>query len=85
MAYVGWGFQVWMPTGPDRGIADVTLDGVDQGTIDCYTPEPEDSTMLMQVQNVPLGKHLVVITATNTKNDASSNCTIVFDAIKVMR
>ncbi len=29
IAYVGWGFQVWMPTGPDRGIADVTLDGVD--------------------------------------------------------
>jgi hypothetical protein len=74
-----------MPTGPDRGIAGITLDGVSEGTIDCYTAAPLASSMLMQLQSVPLSKHILQVQVTGTKNGASSGYLCVFDALRVMR
>lgn len=85
MAYVGWGCQIWAPTGPAQGIADVYLDGVSQGTIDQYSASSQASSMLMQLQNVPLGTHLLQVVVSGTKNSSSSGYTIIFDSLKVMR
>ncbi len=85
LAYVGWGCQIWMPTGPDRGIAGITLDGVSEGTIDCYTAAPYESQSLLQLQSVPLGKHILQVQVTGTKNPSSSGYLCVFDALRVMR
>ncbi len=85
LSYVGWGFQFWAPRGPDRGIAQILLDGVSQGDVDQYTASAGNSAMLLQVQNVPLGKHIVQLVVTGTKNGSSSGYTVCWDALKVMR
>ena len=50
-----------------------------------YTAAAENSTMLLQCQNVPLGKHVLKVECTGTNNSDSSGTTVIFDAIKVMR
>jgi hypothetical protein len=85
LCYVGWGCQVWAPKASDRGIAEVFLDGVSQGTVDQYSATPANSAMLLQIQDVPLGLHILKVVVTGTKNSGSSDYKCVFDALKVMR
>jgi hypothetical protein len=84
-AYVGWGVRIYAPKGPDRGKAEVFLDGVSQGTVDQYAAAGTPSANLLEVANVPLGVHVVKVVCTHTKNGASSGYTIAFDALQVMR
>lgn len=85
LEYVGWGFQLWAPKGPALGIAEIFLDGVSQGTVDLYAAAAADSASLLEVQDVPLAKHLVKMVCTHAKNGSSSDYTVVWDALKVMR
>ena len=85
LGYVGWGVQIWMTSGPDHGIAAISLDGVAQGTIDGYSASNEPPAMLMQLQNVPLGQHILQVQVTGTKNASSSGYKCVFDYVQVMR
>jgi hypothetical protein len=84
--YRGYGFQFWARTGPDMGIAQLTLDGTVLGNIDFYSAAPAtQAAAIYTSQNVPLGIHVVQINPTNTKNSASTGTTIVWDALRVMR
>ena len=85
MAYVGWGVQVWAPTGPSQGIANVYLDGVFISAIDQYTATDEPPTMLLQIEDVSLGMHILKFEVTGTKNSSSSGYTVIFDSLRVMR
>jgi hypothetical protein len=85
MAYVGWGCQIWAPTSSSQGIADIYLDGVSMGTVDQYTSTSQPSTMLLQLQNVSLGTHVLQVVVSGTKNSSSSGYTVIFDSLKVMR
>jgi hypothetical protein len=83
--YVGYGFRVWAPKGPDMGIVQVFLDGVSQGAVDLFAAAAAPSAVVLTLQNVSLGQHRVKLQATNTKNAASSAFNIAADAIEVMR
>lgn len=85
MAYVGYGFEFWAPTGPNLGIATIYLDLLNVATIDMYTPTVQESSKLLRIQDVPLGTHLVQIRPTHTKNASSSDYVVLFDALRVMR
>jgi hypothetical protein len=41
--------------------------------------------MLLQVQNLPLGSHIVSLMPLNAKDAASTGYTVWWDALKVMR
>ena len=84
--YYGYGFQFWAPNGPNLGIGQISLDGAGVGNVDFYAAAAaSQSQMLLEHAAVPLGIHVVTLTATNTKNPASSGNTIQWDALKVMR
>jgi hypothetical protein len=83
--YRGYGFQLWARTGPNMGIAQVTLDGAVLGDVDFYAPAASQASAIYTSLNVPLGIHVVQINPTNTKNASSSGTTIVWDALRVMR
>lgn len=92
-SYVGYGFQFWAPTGPAGGQASVLLQTMNVsgsvptavGTVDFYSATAAPSSMLLQVQNVPLGMHIVTLQPLNAKDAASSGATVMWDALKVMR
>jgi hypothetical protein len=83
--YAGYGFQFWAPTGAALGKATVYLDGVSAGTVDFYSATSMPSSMLLQVQNVSLGLHTVILQPLHAKNASSSGYTVLWDALKVMR
>jgi hypothetical protein len=91
--YVGYGFQFWAPTGPSGGQANVLLQTMNLngsiptvvGTVDFYSPVASPSSMLLQVQNLPLGSHIVSLMPLNAKDAASTGYTVWWDALKVMR
>jgi hypothetical protein len=91
--YTGYGFQFWAPTAPFGGRANVLLQTMNQngssptvvGTVDFYSHALSPSSMLLQVQDVPLGSHIVSLMPLNVKDYASSRYTVWWDALKVMR
>ena len=85
MQYLGYGFQLWARSGPDMGIATVSLDGVQVGTIDFYSAVATRAALVFAYPSVPLGTHRVKLTSLNGKNAASSGTTIVWDSLRVMR
>jgi hypothetical protein len=85
LSYVGWGVQIYAPTGPDRGIANVYVDGNFVGAVDQYAAAPTASASLLTVTDLPLGIYVVKVVCTGTANPSSSGVTIAFDALQVMR
>lgn len=87
--YKGYGFQFWARTGPGLGIGQLSIDGAVLGNVDFYSAAASATAVKLYDQanslNVPLGVHVVQLTATNTKNSASTGYTILWDALKVMR
>jgi hypothetical protein len=68
--------------GPNAGIARVYIDGVDKGTVDLYASGVafQQSTTFGAL---PAGMHTIMIVNNKTKNAASGNFLIYFDAFKV--
>jgi uncharacterized protein (DUF3820 family) len=70
--------------GPAYGIASVTLDGVDMGTVDLYWPTDNwQWTVWSTVFLTSPGAHTLVITCTGTKRAAATNTYIGVDAFDV--
>ena len=84
MAYVGWGFQLYMQQWPNNGQAQVWLDGALLGTIDDYAAAPSYN-MAWEQTNVPLGLHIVKVVCLATKNSASTGTIIAWNGLRVMR
>lgn len=65
-------------TGPDRGIASVTIDGTNKGTVDLYAPSPGSvSTVYPGLKNV---RHTIVVKVLGTKRAASTGTSVTIDA-----
>jgi hypothetical protein len=67
--------------GPDRGIANVNIDGVDTGNVDLYTDTAQAATITYS--GLTNKVHTVILTITGTKNAASSGTDVVIDAFTV--
>ena len=64
------------------GIARLTLDGVDQGTLDLYS-SAEAYRKIWETGTLSDGAHTLTITCTGTKNPNSSNYNITVDAFDI--
>jgi bacillopeptidase F len=64
--------------GPDRGIANINIDGVDKGNVDLYAATAQGATITYA--GLTSKVHTVVVTVTGTKNAASSGKDVVLDA-----
>jgi hypothetical protein len=90
LVYTGYGFRLWARKDSNLGIFSVqtTRDGaaeVASTNVDLYAAAPAAAAAVFTSTNMVLGKHRVIITATNTKNASSSAKTILFDAIEIMQ
>jgi len=70
--------------GPDGGIATVQIDGGTPVTIDTYSPTVKVQEVLFTSNTLSDANHTLTITATGTKNTASSAARVVVDAFDVM-
>ncbi len=82
--YRGYGFQLWMLTGPAQGQANVFLDGSLVQMVDCYAAVA-GVTMVLSHPNVSLDIHDVQVVALGTKNVASTGTAVAWYALQGMR
>jgi hypothetical protein len=72
----------WITTiGPSYGKAEVYLDGVDQGTVDLYSPTNHWQTAKSYSASGP-GQHTLIIKVLGLKNPASTGKAVIIDAFK---
>jgi hypothetical protein len=83
--YRGYGFQLYLVTGPAMGKCSVNLDGVLVETVDCYAATAAAAAMVLSNPDVPLDIHDVQVVVTNTKNADSTGVAISWWALQVMR
>jgi len=69
-------------TGPAYGKAEVYLDGVDQGTVDLYSPTTHWKTAKSYTASGP-GQHTLTIQVLAQKNTASTGKAVIIDAFTV--
>ena len=70
--------------GPTMGIATVTLDGVSQGSVDLYARANSGSVLKYVRTGLPRAVHTLVITATGTRNAASTGNRVDIDAVALI-
>jgi hypothetical protein len=68
--------------GPDRGMAEVIVDGVVRKTVDLYSPTPEWKYRV-NIAGLPNTLHFVVIRPLNTRNPLATGKWITVDGFKV--
>jgi hypothetical protein len=82
LAFTGTGVTWVTAAGPSAGMAGVTIDGVNEGTIDLYAPAMHWQTAESYSGLAP-GSHTIVMTVLGTRNTASAGTQVVVDAFVV--
>jgi hypothetical protein len=59
--FMGAGFTLWSPKGPEHGIVDVVLDGATVGTVDLHRAEPQSSQPVFHKGSLTDTFHAVAI------------------------
>ena len=84
--YRGYGFKLFLMSGPEFGQCTVSLDGTAVGgTIDCYMAADSGPQMVLMQQNVPLDFHRVQVNVSAAKNALATAPTISWHSLQVMR
>lgn len=83
--YRGYGFKLWLCTGPEFGKADVYLDEVLLTTVDCYAAADAGPQAVLTQLNVSLEIHRVTVSCDGTKNALASATNITWWGLQVMR
>ncbi|HEY1639638.1 MAG TPA: beta-galactosidase, partial [Streptosporangiaceae bacterium] len=84
VTFTGTAVQWIAPKNNNGGIADVSIDGTDAGTVDTYAAAGKSfQQVLFTKSGLTAGSHTLTITVTGTQNAASSADTVVVDAINV--
>jgi hypothetical protein len=83
--YRGYGFKLWMVTGPAQGKCDLYIDGVFNSTIDCYSALAAAPRNIFTLANLSLDIHDVQIVVDDTQNVSSSGVNIGWYGLQVMR
>jgi len=73
--------------GPDRGKAQIKIDGQLVATVDLYAPTQTTTAQVVWSINglAPGGTHTIQVVATNTKNPASTGTRVDYDAIIALK
>lgn len=83
--YRGYGFQLYLCTGPEFGKADIYLDEVLLTTVDCYAVSDTGPIVVLSESNIPLDIHRVTVNVDGTKNSSASAANITWWGLQVMR
>lgn len=89
--YWGYGFRVWLRTGPDLGIGALSCTDLAGNVelaatnIDLYAAGAAAAAVVNTTHQLKLGWHRVKWQATNTKNASSSAKTLPWDTLEVMK
>lgn len=76
----------WVSTkGPDRGMAEVLIDGRDVATVDLYAPTLQTHQVVWSQNVNPAWNHVLEIKVLGTKNSASSYTRVDVDAFVLLR
>lgn len=84
VTFEGSAVRVVAAVGPSRGKAQVSVDGVDYGTVDLCA----SSWALQEVvfsADVGPGQHVLTVSHTGLKNELSNSTTVEVDAVEVLR
>lgn len=84
LPFSGTGLVLRGVKGPDRGMADIRVDGASVGIVDCYSPTTQPNEILYQDLALPFGYHLLEIIVLGTANPAASDSLIGIDEAKVV-
>ena len=83
LEFIGTGIQVIVCNATNRGKYSVTIDGVDKGEIDTYSATTERQKVGFTETGLDFGKHTIVLTVTNTKNQSATGTKVELDAFKI--
>jgi len=84
--YKGYGFRLWMRTGPEFGQVNVFLDGVQvAANLDCYAAADGGPAMVLVQEAVVLDFHRVQVVCTGNKNAAATGTAVSWVSLDVMR
>jgi Bacterial Ig-like domain len=79
-------YAVVSTLGPDRGIAQIKVDGQVAATVDLYAPTQTLSQVVWSINGLAPGQtHTIQVVSTNTRNPASSGTRVDYDAILALR
>jgi hypothetical protein len=72
--------------GPDRGKAQIKIDGQLVATVDLYAPSQTTAQVVWSINGLAAGaNHNLQVVATNTKNPASTGTRVDYDAVIALR
>lgn len=83
VSFVGTQLNWVAVTGPNYGVASVSIDGGAPGHLDLYSPVVQTRQVVYSTGELPYGQHTVAIGWTGTKNAASSGTYISYDAFDI--
>jgi hypothetical protein len=83
VSFVGTGMDWIGVTGPQYGIASVTIDGGAPGYVDLYSPSVQTQRVVYNTGELAYGLHTVTIGWCGRKNSASTGTYISYDAFDV--
>lgn len=83
VSFSGRRFRLIARTGPELGIASVSLDGVSLGTVDLYSATYANQQIVVDTDDLVPGSHIISVQCTGQKNPASSGTYIAVDAIDI--
>jgi len=73
-------------TGPDRGMASVSVDGGPAQTVDLYSPTLQPATIVWQATNLgSINPHTIKVTVLSTRNPASAGNKVDIDAYLALK
>ena len=83
--FSGTGIGLVSTLGPDRGIAEITLDGAVVATVDLYAPTLQTGQVVWSTGGLPAGAHTVKVTVLGTHNAASTGARVDVDAFAAIK
>ena len=79
LAFTGTEVDWITATGPSDGMASVTIDGINKGTLDLYAPSVHPQVK-EPYSGLASGAHTIVITVLGSHNASSTGTSVVVDA-----
>jgi hypothetical protein len=72
--------------GPDRGKADILVDGQTVATVDLYAPVQQTGQVVWSINGLQPGvTHTIQVVSTNTRNPSSTGTRVDYDAILALK
>lgn len=82
LVFTGCGIEVISPKNSDRGVLEITIDGINMGEADTYASRDAKQQVVYSNTDLSAGEHTIVVRAANKKNGGSST-KVELDAFRI--